>query len=200
MEMAGRYKTMIDVLYIYTRIALSAPLRHAPLRHWLRSVPARRSIGRPVSKGHPLGARRRSIGLAMSRWWGRWVSARTPGRRPMHAAEATLPKCGADRRKRRQSSIECKVDGACQPADAVPTVAREGKEVNAATASRLFADSNFQTFAFRRHHYGAPRRQDWGLRRGRNPGMAHFPLTVALAGNVPGEYRAVVGGPPARNR
>jgi diguanylate cyclase (GGDEF)-like protein len=74
------------------------------------------------------------------------------------------------------------------------TVAKEGQEVNASSASRLLRGFNFQTFAFRDIIMVRPDGQVWASARP-NPWNGNFPVDrLNLSGTAPGGT-AVVGGP-----
>ncbi len=93
----------------------------------------------------------------------------------MHAADATLQNAALIVESVVNRQL-LQVDGALVSLPTMfSTVAREGQEINAATASRLLRAFNFQTFAFRDIILIRPDGQVWASARP-NPWNGAFPV------------------------
>jgi diguanylate cyclase (GGDEF)-like protein len=149
-----------------------------------------------VSKRHPLAAAVAfCIGLAaVTLVGGAWFLLERTRQTAMHAAESTLQNAALIVESVVNRQL-LQVDGALVSLPTLfSTVAREGQEVNAATASRLLRGFNFQTFAFRNIIMVRPDGRVWASARP-NPWNGAFPVDhVNLSGTAPGGA-AVVGGP-----
>ena len=112
----------------------------------------------------------------------------------MHAAETTLQNAALIVESVVNRQL-LQVDGALVSLPTLfSTVAREGQEVNAATASRLLRGFNFQTFAFRDIIMVRPDGRVWASARPNPWNGSVSGRSVNLSGTAPGGT-AVVGGP-----
>jgi diguanylate cyclase (GGDEF)-like protein len=149
-----------------------------------------------VSKRYPVAAAVAfCIGLAViTLVGGAWFLLERTWQTAMHAAESTLQNAALIVESVVNRQL-LQVDGALVSLPTLfSTVAREGQEVNAGTASRLLRGFNFQTFAFRDIIMVRPDGQVWASARP-NPWNGAFPVDhVNLSGTAPGGT-AVVGGP-----
>jgi diguanylate cyclase (GGDEF)-like protein len=149
-----------------------------------------------VSKRHPLAtAVAFCIGLAVvTLVGGAWFLLERTRQTALHAAETTLQNAALIVESMVNRQL-LQVDGALVSLPTLfSTVAREGQEINGATASRLLRGFNFQTFAFRDIIMVRPDGGIWASARP-NPWNGAFPVHhLNLAGTAPGGT-AVVGGP-----
>jgi diguanylate cyclase (GGDEF)-like protein len=152
-----------------------------------------------VSKRHPLAATVAfCIGLAVvTLVGGAWFLLERSRQTAMHAADVTLQNAALIVESVVNRQL-LQVDGALVSLPTLfSTVAREGQELDSATASRLLRGFNFQTFAFRDIIMLRPDGHIWASARP-NPWNGAFPFEqMKLAGTAPGGTAVVAG--PVRN-
>jgi diguanylate cyclase (GGDEF)-like protein len=135
------------------------------------------------------------IGLAfVTLIGGSWFLLERTRQTALHAAESNLQNAALIVESVVNRQL-LQVDGALVSLPTLfSTVARDGQELNAATASRLLRGFNFQTFAFRDLILVRPDGRVWASARP-NPWNGAFPVGLLnLSGTAPGGT-AVVGGP-----
>jgi diguanylate cyclase (GGDEF)-like protein len=149
-----------------------------------------------LTRRHPLAAAVAfCIGLAfVTLIGGSWFLLQRTRQTALHAADSTLQNAALIVESAVNRQL-LQVDGALVSLPALfSTVAKEGQDVNASSASRLLRGFNFQTFAFRDLILVRPDGHIWASARP-NPWNGNFPVDqLNLSGTAPGGT-ALVGGP-----